>query len=548
MTSTAVADLILVNGRLRTMDADAPPAEAIAVRGERIVAVGRADEALVLRGPRTRVVDLRGRTLLPGFGDAHCHPVSSGIDLQQIPLHDLSTEPQYLDAIAAWAAAHPDAPWILGGGWSMAAFPTGFGRRDALDRVTGERPAFFDSRDGHDGWVNSAALARAGVDRDAPDPPDGRIGRDPDGTPNGALHEGAQALVRRLMPPLTEAEYDGALRLAQATLHALGITAWQDAIVRPDEEAVYRRAGGRGTLTARVVGALWWDRHRGLEQIEDLVARRAAGPAGRFRPTSVKLMLDGIVENRSARLLEPYRDADGTPSTTSGLDLIDPAILHEAVTRLDALGFQCHFHAIGEGAVRLALDACETALRANGRTDGRHHVSHLQIIHPDDIGRFAPLGVLANLQPYWACASEQVLRLNEPILGPERSRWQYPFRSLARAGAKLAMGSDWAVSTPDPLAEMEVAITRVQHPERDTAPWLPDERLTLDECLEAFTAGSAFANHLDETGRLAPGFLADLAVLDRDLGAWDAGRLGDARVVGTLVGGAWVFEDPALEG
>ena len=259
-------------------------------------------------------------------------------------------------------------------------------------------------------------------------------------------------------------------------------------------------------------------------------------------------MLDGIVENGSARLTSPYLDANGRPTDRSGLDFIEPNLLRAAVSRLDQLGFQCHFHAIGDGAVRLALDACEGALRANGPTDGRHHVSHIQVIHPGDVPRFAGLDVTANAQPYWACNSEQMVRLNNTVLGPERTAWQYPFRALLRTGARLAMGSDWAVSTPDPLAEMELAITRVDDRDRAMEPFLPDERLTLDEALAAFTRGSAFVNHLDDTGVLGPGMLADLAVLDRDIDDPAERSLGDARVVATIVGGEPVFEDASFEG
>ncbi len=548
MTNVEGADLILTNGHVRTMDDAGRVAEAIAVRGERVIAVGPSSEVVRLRGPRTRVVELRGRTVVPGFQDAHCHPVSAGLDLMRCPLNDLYLVDDYVARIANYAKAHPELDWIVGGGWSMASFPGGMPRREILDRAVPDRPAFFDSRDGHDGWVNTAGLERAGVTRETADPRDGRIGRDPDGSPMGTLHEGAQRLVVTIMPEDSAADLEAAVLRGQAELHRLGITAWQDAIVRPPNERAYRAIAGRGELTARVVGALWWDRGLGLEQVEALLERRAAGPVDRFRPTSVKLMLDGIVENRTALLTKPYFEPGGGPSDVVGLTYIEPAILHAAVTQLDALGFQCHFHAIGDGAVRLALDVCESALRANGRTDGRHHVSHIQLVHPTDIGRFAALGVVANAQPYWACDSPQMVELNYPLLGPERVAWHYPFRSLLRTGARLAMGSDWAVSTANPLLEMEVAMTRVDDETRGAPAFLPDERLTLDEALAAFTRGSAFVNHLDDTGVLSPGMLADIAVLDRDIDDPDAGPLGDARVVATFVGGSAVFEDPALGG
>ncbi len=544
--ASRAADLILTGGHVRTMDDANQIAEAVAIAGDRVAAVGSAAEIDRRRGPSTRVVELRGRSVTPGFQDAHVHPIFAGLDLMRCPLHAFVEVDDYLAEIKRYAESQPDEPWILGGGWSMASFPGGNPRRETLDRVTGQRPAFLDSRDGHDGWVNSAALALAGVDRDTPDPFDGRIERDPDGTPTGALHEGAMKLVTKLIPDATDDENERALLIAQAHLHELGITAWQDAIVGPREEAAYRTVAGRGELSARVVAALWWNRDRGLEQIDELVERRARGPVADFQPTSVKLMLDGVCESFSARMISPYFDHDGTPTDRLGLHFIEPERLIEAVRRLDALGFQCHFHGIGDGAVRLALDACESALRANGRTDGRHHVAHVQVVHPADVPRFGRLGVVANAQPYWACSSDQMVELNNPLLGPERTAWQYPFRSLLRTGAAMAMGSDWAVSTPNPLAEMEVAIRRVDDGDRDAEPFLPDERLSLDEALAAFTRGSAYVNHLDDSGVLAPGKLADLAILDRDIDDPGAGYLGDARVVATAVGGRFVFEDGAL--
>ena len=548
MTSgNGTAALILTGGRIRTMDDGRPEAEAVAIAGERIAAVGSAIDIERWRGPSTRVVQLGGRTVTPGFQDAHCHPVEAGMDLIHCALHDYYRENEYLDAIAAFAAAHPDDTWIVGSGWYMGAFEGGYPTRELLDRVTGERPAFFENRDGHDGWVNSAGLRLAGIDRDTPDPANGRIRRDANGDPSGALHEAAMRLVTKLLPGDTDADFEHALLVGQERMHSFGITAWQDANVRPRAEMIYRQAAGRGDLTARVVGAMWWDRDLGLEQIDDLVARRDLGPVGRYSPSSVKLMLDGIVENGSARLIAPYFDEHGRPTDGSGHDFIEPSLLKTAVTRLDSLGFQCHFHAIGDAAVRLGLDACEVALRANGRTDGRHHISHIQVIHPDDVSRFGQLGVVANAQPYWAANSDQVVKLNNPVLGPERTTWQYLFRSLLRTGAQMAMGSDWAVSTPNPLAEMEVAIRRIGDYDREAEPFLPDEALTLDESLEAFTRGSAYVNHLDETGVVVPGNLADLAVFDRDLHDPGLRFLGDARVVATIVGGQFVFEDEALE-
>jgi len=281
-----------------------------------------------------------------------------------------------------------------------------------------------------------------------------------------------------------------------------------------------------------VVGALWWERDAGLEQVERFEEDRVAGRVGRLRADSVKIMLDGILESRTAYLTAPYEgdDHDGTP-------FIDPAVLRRAVVDLDPRGFQAHFHAIGDGAVRLALDAIEAARKANGPSDARHHIAHLETIHPDDIPRFAALDVTANIQPFWAVDDDQMQDLRVPAIGPDRARWQYSFGSLRRAGARLAGGSDWTVTTANPLLEIEVAVTRVDPGRRKSAPFLPQERLTLDEALEAFTLGTAWVNHLDrETGSIEVGKQADLVVLDRNIRT--AGTpIGDASVRETYVAG-----------
>jgi predicted amidohydrolase YtcJ len=538
------ADLALLGGSVLTMTPPSRGATAIAVRDGRISAVGSDREVRDHVGPRTRVIELGGRTVVPGFQDAHVHPIGAGLEMLRCSLHDRHGLDAYLAAVVEYAARRPDAEWITGGGWSMDDFPGGTPRAEDLDRVLPDRPAFLPNRDGHGAWVNTLALERAGLTAATLDPPDGRIERNADGSPSGTLHEGAADLVERLIPEDTEQEMLDALVWAQAELHRLGITAWQDAWVMRDMIDVYRRLAEQGRLTARVIGAHWWNRTRGPEQIEPWLELRERGPVGRFEVTSVKLMLDGVAENFTAAMTEPYLDAAGNRTANSGIDFIDPAALADAVTRVDAFGFQPHFHAIGDRAVRNALDAVAAARGANGSSDTRPHVAHIQVVHPDDIGRFASLGVIANAQPYWAVHEGQMDRLTVPFLGEERSTWQYPFGSLLRSGARLAMGSDWSVSTADPLRQIEVAVNRVSDLHRDGQPFQPDERLTLDEALAAFTIGSAYVNHLDEeTGTVEPGKLADLAVLDRDIRAPDAGPLGDARVIGTFVEGAAVYDE-----
>ena len=545
MSSNGSADLVFVNGAVYTVDAVRRWAQAVAVKDGRIAAVGIDADVKELVGPATEVIDLRGRMLLPGFQDAHVHPPASGVDMLLCDLHDASGLAEYQAKIERYAETHPDAEWILGGGWAMDVFPGGTPTKDILDEIVPDRPVYLPNRDGHSGWVNSKALKIAGVTRDTPDPRDGRIERDELGEPSGTLHEGAQSLVEDHAPEPALEEWERGLLEAQTYLHSLGITAWQDAIVGgsyPTLDA-YLNVAGRGELTARVVGALWWDRHRGLEQIPELMAARARGPVGRFAATSIKIMVDGVCENFTAAVLEPYLDAHGHATDNRGISFVDPELMKEAVTQLDAADFQVHFHSLAERAVREALDAVEAALRANGPSDHRHHLAHIQVVHPDDISRFRELRAVANAQALWAAHESQMDDLTIPFLGEPRWTWQYPFGSLVRAGAVLAMGSDWSVSSPDPIEQIHVAVNRVMpsdYPYRveNRQVFLPDERIDLATAIAGFTIGSAYVNHLDEvTGSVEVGKYADLAVVDRDLFAHPAEEISDARVVLTLVEG-----------
>ncbi|HET9171779.1 MAG TPA: amidohydrolase [Actinospica sp.] len=534
------ADILFDNGPV--FGAEGP----VAVLGGRIAAVG--PHARELAGPRTEHVDLAGRLLVPGFQDSHIHAVSGGLELGRCELSALRTAPEYLDAIAGYAAANPGQEWITGGGWSLDAFPNGLPTAAALDAVVPDRPVFLPNRDHHGAWVNTRALELAGITRDTPDPADGRVERDADGEPTGMLQEGAIGLVERLLPHVSDEEMDAAFDRAQALLHSLGVTAWQDALVGsglglPDNFGVYLRAAASGRLTARVRGALWWERDRGAEQIEGFLERRRIGREagdGRFDPGSVKIMQDGIIENGTAALTSPYCGCGGA-RPNSGLSFVDPELLRGYVTGLDAEGFQVHFHALGDRAVREALDALETARKANGPSLLRHHLAHLQVVNPEDVPRFAALDAVANIQPLWACHEPQMDELAIPLLGDERAGWQYPFRGLLAAGARLAAGSDWPVSSPDPIQGIHVAVNRVT-PGGDGAPLTPDERIGLAEALTAYTAGTAYVNHLDRTGRIAPGLLADLAVLDRDPFAGPGEAIHEARVAATYVGGTLVYE------
>jgi predicted amidohydrolase YtcJ len=553
----AQADVVFTGGAVYTADSTGrrlvpagPPPQAVAVRGDRIIAVGDADDRGLadLAGPRTEVVDLRGRALLPGFQDAHVHPAWAGVTMMGCNLIGTATLDEALARISAYAASHADREWIAGSGWRMEWFDRGTPSRELLDQVTGGRAAYLTNRDGHGAWVSSRALELAGIDTGTPDPPDGRIERNADGSPQGTLHEGAATMVGRHVPPITPGERLSGLLRAQQHLHARGITAWQDAIVGDylgsgDPLPAYLAAASAGKLTARVQGALWWDRSRGADQLPEILGRREQGQAGRFRANTVKIMQDGVAESFTAAMIEPYLDSCGCQSANRGLSHVDPAELREYVTLLDGQGFQVHLHAIGDRAVRESLDAIEAARGANGANDHRHHIAHLQVMHPDDVPRFAALGVTANVQALWAAHEPQMDQLTIPFIGPQRAARQYLFGDLLRSGARLAAGSDWAVSSANPLRAVHVAVTRTLPGAADGAaePLLPEQRLSLGEALAAYTSGSAYVNHLDETGAIAVGKLADLVVLDRDPFGGPPDEIASTSVEQTYVAGERVY-------
>jgi predicted amidohydrolase YtcJ len=535
---TAAADLAITGTRVWV--GDGTTTDAIAVRDGRVIALG-AEHVGELLDRRTEV--LEGAFVVPGFQDCHVHAPFGGRELRTIDLHEMPEgRPAYLAKIAAYVASDPDVEWITGGGWALDHFPDTGPRREDLDAITGDRPAFLFNRDLHGAWVNTAALRRAGIDASTPDPPDGRFERDADGMPTGMLHEGAAyTFDARWVPGPSRDEWEQAILTAQQHLYALGVTAWQDAWVTPQTYGAYTSLAASGRLTAHVVGALWWDRHRGLDQIPEFLGRRE-GAVGRFRPTTVKIMVDGIIENQTASMLQPYCAGCGGHDAVDshGLDYVDRELLLAAVSELHGLGFQVHMHAIGDRAIRNALDAVEAARAAHGATDLRHHIAHVQVIQPEDLVRFAPLGVVANCQTYWAQSEPQMDELTLPYIGRERGELQYPFEGLRRAGAQLAMGSDWPVTTADPLQQLEVAVRRIDPEHRDNAPFLPEQTLSLDDALTGFTAGSAYTNHDPDGGTLAIGRRADLAVLDQNLFTLD-GRLSDAAVQCTVASGDVVF-------
>ncbi len=499
---------------------------------------------------RDHVVDLAGGLVSPGFTDAHVHPIQGGLERLQCDLTDGGSREQYVAMVRDYAAGF-DGEWITGGGWAMAAFPGGTPSARDLDAVVQDRPVFLPNRDHHGAWVNTRALELAGITAATPDPSDGRIERLPDGSPQGTLHEGAMDLVARLMPLPDPGEYAAGLVEGQRYLFSLGVTAWQDAIVgayagMADTGSTYVDAIANGDLLADVVGALWWDRELGLGQIPDLVERRREQSVGRFRATSIKIMQDGVCENFTAAMLSPYQDGHGHPTGNAGHSFVDAAELKEVVVALAAEGFQVHVHAIGDRGTRETLDAFEAA-RAAGGPDLRHHIAHIQVVHPEDVPRFAALGVAANAQALWAAHEPQMDELTVPFLGPERATWQYPFGGIHRSGGRLVMGSDWPVTSPDPLAAIHTAVTRTSYGEEGPAghePFLPEQALDLTTAFAAYTSGSAWVNgrdHTDGAGVLAPGHAADLVVLDRDPFTGPTDEIGSTRVTSTWVAGDRVF-------
>lgn len=550
------AEVVLRGGPIFTADAARSWTDAVAVRDGKIIAIGSA-RCREVATSRSVVIDLEGRSALPGFIDAHAHPVFGGLEMRRCDVMAATNAHECIAFVAAYSERNPEAEWIVGGGWSMEHFSGGNPTKELLDTVVPDRPTYLINRDRHGAWVNSAALRGAGIDRTTPDPPQGRIERDSDGNPTGALHESAADLVARLLPPASESDYDAALSTGQDHLHSLGITGWQDALIGEylnyaDTFDTYVRADRDGRLTGKVVGAQWWDRERGLDQIPEMRERRDRTAHGRFKASTVKFMQDGVCENFTAALLRPYLDAFGAESGHCGDSYIDPETLTRAVTAIDHLGFQAHFHTIGDRAVREALDAIESArrtregpIRDGHGGDNRHHLAHIQVVDAADLPRFRALGVAANMQPLWASSDAQMTKLTVPFLGPLRAGRQYPFEELRELGTMMAAGSDWPVSDAAPLQGVHVAVNRSFPGNPTDEPFTPHQRMALSDVLCAYTAGGAWINHLERrTGTIAMGMSADLAVVDRDLFAVNPAELVDAEIDLTVADGRVVYERP----
>lgn len=538
------AELILTNGVVYTMDPARPRATAVAVAEGKILYIGEDRGALRLRAEAATVVDLGGKMVLPAFQDSHIHLVTGGIELGLCDLNGLRTKEEVFEKIRAYAAANPDLSWITGGGWDLPVFPQANPRKEDLDALVPDRPAVLSSADGHSAWANSRALALAGVAKDTVDPAGGRIERDPGtGEPAGTLRESAAGLVEKHVPELGPDEYTKGLKAGLQLANRFGIASIIEASAGERILDAYAAMDRSGELSVRVLASLHVDTAKGASEVERLAGLRQAYRGARLKSTAAKIFIDGVMEPHTAALLEPYTDRPGD----RGTPLLEPEAYNALTAALDAAGFQIHVHAIGDRAVRMTLDAFEAAGRANGFRDLRHHIAHLELIDPADIPRFKRLGVTANFQALWAYADPYITDLTIPILGPARSRWLYPIGSVAKTGAVIAGGSDWSVSSMNPLEAIQVAMTRRGPDDPPGEAWIPEERVDLETMLRAYTTNGAWLSHDEKTrGSLEPGKAADLIVLDRDLYKVPAREIARAKVLLTLLEGRPVFRDPSF--
>jgi hypothetical protein len=544
-TPTQTADLVLRNGQIFTMDAARSWTSAIAIKGEEIVYVGADAGTEKFITPQNRVIDLQGKMVLPGFHDSHVHPVSGGIELGQCNLNGSNSTAEVFQKIRDYAAANPDKKWIVGGGWDLPIFPNANPHKNQLDELVPDRPAYLTAADGHSGWVNSRALELAGITKDTPDPTGGRIERNPKtGEPTGTLREMATDLVSKHLPELTVEDYLQGARRGLEMANRFGITSLVEASATDKILEAYSELDRRGELTARVLASIYVDPAKGEAQVDSLIAKRRKYQSKNLRANAVKIFADGVIEAQTAALLEPYLDKPGD----RGVANLEPELFNPLVVRLDREGFQVHVHAIGDRGIRYALDAFEHAQRVNGKRDSRHLIAHLELIDPQDIPRFRELGVIADFQPLWAYADEYITKLTEPKLGLQRSRWLYPIASVVKTGAMIAGGSDWSVSSMNPLDAIQVAITRRGIEDGNGRSWIPEELVDLQTMLAAYTVTGAYANFQEQkTGSLEVGKAADLIVLDRNLFETTPQEVHRITVLFALLGGKEVFRHESFK-
>ncbi|MBS2033900.1 amidohydrolase [bacterium] len=521
------ADLVLRHGAIYQMDPQRHRVQSLAISQGRLLYLGDDAGLQPYLGPRTQVIELEGRMVLPGFCDSHVHPLWAGLEAARCNLSQAKDQFQVRAIVRQYAADHPELEWIIGSGWNLPLFPEAHPTRQLLDELVPDRPAYLDSADGHSAWLNTRALDICAISAQTADPEGGRIERAPDGTPTGCLRENAMQLARPHLPPVPPKERQRALLWGVEQLNRLGVTSFFEACAEPPDLETYAALERQGQLNARVVVA------QALADLSGLQQRARLSRGQLVHPDAVKFFLDGVVEARTAALQQPY-----VGSQESGQLLYAPERLRLLVAELAEAGFQVHMHAIGDKAVRVGLDALQASPKA---LQLRPTMAHLQLVDPKDLPRFQQLGIVPNIQGYWAMADDYVLKLTNPALGPERSDWQYPIASLFASGARVAAGSDWSVSTPDPLQAIEVALTRTA-PGSQEAPWIPSQKARLEDMLAAYTINGAYLCHREqECGSLELGKWADLIVLDRDLFEIEPGQIHQARVVLTLLAGRKVY-------
>lgn len=527
------ASLVITGARVWTGDPDRPWAEAVAAAGENIVAVGSFDEVTRLIGEETAIIAADGGMLVPGFIDSHVHFLSGGSTIASVQLRDAQSPQEFVRRIAEFASAAEPGAWITGGTWDHTNWGGELPRRDWIDAETPDNPVWISRLDGHMALANSLALDAAGVDADTPDVPGGEIVRDERGRPSGILKDNAMHLVNRVLPQPTQGQLDGYLDAAMRYVSGNGVTTVHDMDDGSFDSwlslATYRRAEANGQLITRIYSvtplAEW-------EKLRDDIARNGRG-SDWLRTGGVKGFMDGSLGSHTAAFLEPYADTrDDSGFLLDSLDnlrgLIDGAV---------AAGIQPIVHAIGDKAIRDLLDIYEGI--DDNNTDRRFRMEHAQHIHPDDIPRFAEQNVIASMQPYHAIDDG---RWAEDVIGPERAKTTYAFRSLIDSGAHVAFGSDWYVAPASPLEGIYAAVTRQTLDGENPGGWVPEQKVTVEQALRAYTYEGAFASfEEDHKGMLKPGMLADMTLIDRDLTAIAPEAIRDARVLKTIVGGRVVF-------
>jgi predicted amidohydrolase YtcJ len=532
------ADLVVV-GTVVTMAESRPRAQALAVAGGKVAFVGDAPSARKRLRPGGRLIALEpGQAVFPGLVDAHVHMLDAGVMRQRCTLDEAKTKARALEIIAEYSRAHPELAWVIGSGWALSLFDERGPTAAELDAVVADRPAVFYGQDGHSAWLNSRALAAADIKACKPDPERGRIECTATGEPRGTLREAAVDLVEKVVPQPRTEQWLAGLREAQGYLHSLGITMVQDANVTPRMLEIYHQGASSGQLTMKVVAAQATDPSKPASQADELARLRDRYSAGRLSASTAKIFVDGVLEARTAALLAPYQGGD----ERGILNWEDPAVLADLVARLDRHGMQIHMHAIGDRAVRSGLDALAAARSANGPSDNRHHIAHLQLVAAADIPRFRALGVIANFQPFWMFPDEWIAQSAEAVIGRVRAQRLFPFRSIVRTGVRMAAGSDWPVSSPNPFPAIQVGTTR-QSPDPPVGPpWIPAERVSRRALLAAYTTGGAYVNRREhETGSLEVGKAADLVIVDRNPLTVPVRRLGGTRVLKTFVDGEEVY-------